>query len=391
MGRHLSQSGTPGVFVSLPIARGLVENDPENVPAGAAWMQGITPARLAVLAAVCLANAASINSSNFVHEGFTVAFGKFLDTAAAHFVAALPMFVLVVKTEILTARSSPRFRVGALILAVVVGTISYVALRRGVRLGAPLLGIPWHYSVAHAFRGLVLGGLLTAILFSMSRERDAQRRCHRERLVGVAIEKQIVESRLQLLQAQIEPHFLFNSLASVKRLYEKEPGKGRALLRSLSDYLRAATNQAKQRESRLDREVGLAQSFLEIFKVRMGERLRVTVDVPAELDAAMVPSLMLGTLVENAIKHGIGPRASGGNLTVTARRHGEDLEFSVADDGVGFHGRCGYGIGLDNIQARLETLHGDGARLDLVNNADGGVTASVRLPYRLAAETPRLP
>jgi signal transduction histidine kinase len=376
--------------MSLPIAYGLVENDPESVPAGAAWMQGITPARLGILAMVCCANALSINSGNFAYEGFFVALEKFLNTAASHFVAALPMLVLIVKTEIRTARSSSRFRVGALVLAVVVGTASFVAMRRGVRLGAPVLGTPWHYSMAHVFRGLVLGGLLTAILFFMCRERDAQRRYHRERLARVAIEKQIAESRLQLLQAQIEPHFLFNSLASVKRLYEKQPGKGRALLRTLSEYLRAATNQAKERESRLDREVALAQSFLGIFQVRMGGRLRVAVDVPAEFHATLVPSLMLGTLVENAIKHGIGPRASGGTLTIAARRHGEYLEFSVADDGVGFRGRCGYGIGLDNIRARLETLHGGGARLDIANNVGGGVTATVRLPYR-AAQGARAP
>jgi Histidine kinase/Histidine kinase-, DNA gyrase B-, and HSP90-like ATPase len=389
MGLDLPSGRAP--FVSLPIAHPLVVNDPESVPAGASWMQGITPARLGILAALCFTNAAAVHAWNFVYLGFFVAFERFLNTSGAHFIAALPMFVLVVKTEIWTARSSPRFRVGALILAVVVGTASYVALRHGVRFGAPVFGIPWHYSISLIFRGLILGGLLTAILFFMSRERDAQRRYHRERLARVAIEKQIVESRLQLLQAQIEPHFLFNSLASVKRLYEREPDKGRALLRGLTDYLRAATNQAKERENRLDREVALAQSFLGIFQVRMGARLRVAVDVPAELDAAMVPSLMLGTLVENAIKHGIGPRASGGTLSVTARRHGGDLEFSVADDGVGFHGRCGYGIGLDNIQARLETLHGGDARLDLVNNSQGGVTASIRLPYRLAAEAPRLP
>jgi LytS/YehU family sensor histidine kinase len=116
----------------------------------------------------------------------------------------------------------------------------------------------------------------------------------------------------------------------------------------------------------------------------MGGRLHVVSDIPAELDSAMVPSLMLGTLVENAIKHGIGPRAAGGTLTVKARRQGEDLEFSVADDGVGFRGRCGYGIGLDNIQARLETLHGSDARLDIANNAGGGVTATIRIPYRMA-------
>jgi sensor histidine kinase YesM len=200
----------------------------------------------------------------------------------------------------------------------------------------------------------------------------------------------MVEARLQLLQAQIEPHFLFNSLASVKRLYEKEPEKGRSLLRNLGDYLRVAISRARLRDAHLAEEVALARSFLAICEVRMGERLRVRIDLPAELESALVPPLMVGTLVENAIKHGIGPRASGGTVRVTARRHGSVLEVEVADDGVGFRARSGHGIGLANIRARLATLFADSASLELAGGPGGGVTATMRLPLRSAAipETP---
>jgi len=121
----------------------------------------------------------------------------------------------------------------------------------------------------------------------------------------------------------------------------------------------------------------------------MGDRLRVHVDVPAAIETAQIPPLMLGTLVENAIKHGIGPKASGGTLGLAARRDGDVLEVNVGDDGLGFRSRSGHGIGLANIRARLETLFGSAATLDLAANPGGGVTATIRLPFRLAAESPR--
>jgi sensor histidine kinase YesM len=247
----------------------------------------------------------------------------------------------------------------------------------------------WQYMLAFYIRGLSTGGLLSAILLFAAHQRDTERRVHRERLARVEIERQMAESRLQLLQAQIEPHFLFNSLASVKRLYERDAGSGRALLRNLGEYLRVASRDGRKREVRLGDEILLAQSFLAIFRVRMGERLRVRIDVPAELESALLPPLMVGTLVENAIKHGIGPRAAGGTVSLAARRRGQWLEIEVGDDGVGFRARTGHGIGLANIRARLETIYGDAGELDLVANAGGGVTATLRVPFRAAApETP---
>ena len=244
----------------------------------------------------------------------------------------------------------------------------------------------WHYMLAFYIRGLSTGGLLAAILLFAARERDTQRRLHGTRLARVEIDKQVTESRLRLLQAQIEPHFLFNSLASVKRLYEREPGRGRALLRNLTDYLHVATRLARQREIPLGDEIALARSFLAIFQVRMGGRLRVHVDVAANVEFAPVPPLMVGTLVENAIKHGIGPRAAGGSLSISAGSREGVLEIRVADDGVGFRARSGHGVGLANIRARLETLFNGAGELELAANAEGGITATIRLPHRWAGQ-----
>jgi hypothetical protein len=374
--------------VSLQTSPGFLINDPEHAPFDAAWLRGITPMRLAALAAVCLMTALSVTIFTFVRIDFSEALAHFLLRAVDYFSAALFMFVLVIKTEIFTLRSRPGVRVAALAGALIIGAVSYAAIRWGLAVLHPSRGhnpaLYWYNSVANVFRSLAMGGLLTAILYFAARERDSARRLHRARLSEVAIEEQIVEARLKVLQAQIEPHFLFNSLASVKRLYEREPGKGRVLLDNLSDYLRVATRGARQRETRLAEEIALAKSFLAIFQVRMGDRLQVRIDVPPEIESAQIPPLMLGTVIENAIKHGIGPRASGGTLSLAARRHGDFLEVRVGDDGVGFRVRSGHGVGLANIRARLETLFGSAGTLDLAANRDGGVTATISLPFRLA-------
>jgi histidine kinase/histidine kinase/DNA gyrase B/HSP90-like ATPase len=356
---------------------------PEHVPRGAAWMSGITPSRLGLVALVCILM--HTNNPSFVNDTFFLRAGRTLHNAGIFFISALPLFILVVRTEMATARSTTRVRILALVAAVILGAVMFPVVRHALRIGIlPLIGTPgsfWEYSLAHFFRALFVGGLFTSILYFAARERDAERRLHLTRLSRVEIDKQMAEARLQLLQAQIEPHFLFNSLASVKRLYEKEPVRGRSLLRNLGDYLRIAISRAGLRETRLGEEIALARSFLAIFEVRMGHRLRVGIDVPRELESARIPPLMVGTLIENSIKHGISPRASGGVVSITARRDGNFLEVKVADDGVGFRARSGHGVGLANTRARLETLFAAGASLDLAANAGGGVTATMRLPY----------
>jgi hypothetical protein len=381
--------------VTLAIPRGFLVNDPEHAPFGVAWMRGITPLRLGAMVAICLMFGARPSLWNFDPEDLIGGMGRLLNGSTKYFLCSLPLFVLVVKAELWTARSAFRVRIAALALAVVVGAPAFPAGTAAIRTFEgnydplkPQAWQSWHYMLAHYIRGLSTGGLLAAILLFAAHERDAQRRIHRTRLARVEIEKQVAETRLRLLQAQIEPHFLFNSLASVKRLYEREPGKGRALLRNLSDYLHVATRRARQRDALLGDEIALARSFLAIFQVRMGGRLRVEVDVPAGLESALVPPLMVGTLVENAIKHGIGPRGSGGTLRLCARLRERVLEIGVADDGVGFKARSGFGVGLANIRARLETLFASAGELELATNAEGGITAMIRLPHRCAAQAP---
>jgi signal transduction histidine kinase len=197
------------------------------------------------------------------------------------------------------------------------------------------------------------------------------------------LEHQAAEAQLRLLQAQIEPHFLFNTLATVRRLYRHQPAAGAETIDNLMAYLRAALRQARRTESTLGEEFDLVRAYLQLFQVRMGPRLRFTLDLPPALRGVPFAPMVLVTLAENAIKHGLGPAELGGSVRLSARRDGDRLEVSVSDDGVGFSGSSGGdGVGLVNIRRQLAARHGDAAGLRLQEGPQGGVIATVVLPWR---------
>src|SRR5437868_575836 len=195
-----------------------------------------------------------------------------------------------------------------------------------------------------------------------------------------ALETQQLATRLRLLQAQVEPHFLFNTLSNVRRLYQTDAGGGRAMLAQLSRYLRAALPRMREDETTLSDEIDLVTAYLGVQKIRMGERLEAIVDVPAALLNARVPPMMLATLVENAVKHGVGPLAEGGSIVIHAECSGEKLTLDVADTGCGLTAASGSGVGLANIRARLAALYGERAALRLQANAPRGVVATISIP-----------
>ena len=201
------------------------------------------------------------------------------------------------------------------------------------------------------------------------------------------LERQAEEAQLQLLQAQIEPHFLFNTLANVRRLYRRQPAAGAEAIDSLMVYLRAALPQVRRTESTLGDEFDLAQAYLQLFRVRMGSRLRFTLDLPPELRAVPFPPMVLVTLTENAIKHGIAPADLGGTVRLGARLDGGQLQVTVSDDGVGLGAASagGSGVGLVNIRRQLAARFGDRARLTL-EDAGTGVRSRISLPWHGAVE-----
>ena len=225
-----------------------------------------------------------------------------------------------------------------------------------------------------------LAGLGTLVVEFYRHETRSVEAMHRAEIDRQALDRKMAEARLQVLQAQIEPHFLFNTLANVRRLYQTDAARGRSMLDHLMRYLEVALPRMREHRSTLAGDVTLIESYLEVQRIRMGRRLAFEIDVPVELRPLEVPPMMLLTLVENAIKHGLNPLPEGGSVRVQARREGELLCIEVADSGRGFHATSGGGTGLANIRTRLAAMHGDAASLALAENYPRGVTSTLRLP-----------
>lgn len=204
---------------------------------------------------------------------------------------------------------------------------------------------------------------------------------HAAELLRAQIEHGESEQQLALLQAQIEPHFLFNTLGNVRRLYRTQPQAGACAIRSLVLYLRSALPQLRSRHASLDDEIALARAYLDLFQLRMGALLQYSIDSDGDLRSAEFPPMLLVTLVENAIKHGLEP-AGGGRIEVRARRRHDRLEVSVTDDGVGFAGTAssGSGVGLVNIRRQLVARYQSRGRLTLEARQPRGARAAITIP-----------
>jgi signal transduction histidine kinase len=226
---------------------------------------------------------------------------------------------------------------------------------------------------------LALGSMLMGI--SRMRLREAiekaarlEAEAERERLA-----RQGAQAELKVLQAQVEPHFLFNTLASVRYLVQSGSADALPMLDHVIQYLRSALPEIRTETSTLGREVRLARSYLAIMRMRVGPRLEVAIDVPGDLEHAPFPPLMLMTLVENAVKHAVVPRG-GGRIHVRARRADERLRVIVGDDGPGVGGAIGKGVGLANTRERLRALYGDAASLEIASGQGGGTVAAIEVP-----------
>ncbi|KQQ88926.1 sensor histidine kinase [Massilia sp. Leaf139] len=203
-----------------------------------------------------------------------------------------------------------------------------------------------------------------------------------------SMQRQLSEAKMQMMQAQVEPHFLFNTLASVEHLIETNPPRASAMQRSLILYLRAVLPQMRDNTlvTNLGREVDMVTAYLDLLKMRMEERLTVDMHIPENLRSAAFPPMMLQSMVENAIKHGLECKPEGGTLKIVADVADDKLRVTVTDDGVGFGvvPSTGTGLGLPTIRERLRLLHGDGGQLHIAANSPSGVIAMVEVPYRVS-------
>jgi len=273
-----------------------------------------------------------------------------------------------------------------------------VAIAAVLSLGLVILvkGYTYAYAMEHLkgfistmFTGFVLGLIGGLIVLVRVREQRGKEELHRAETERYVLAKQAVEWELKLMQAQVEPHFLFNTLASVQYLIETDPPQASRLLGHLIAYLRAALPQLRSATTTVGREIDLAAAYLNILRTRMGSRLDFAIDVPDALKTHPFPPVLLISLVENAITHGIEPKAEGGRVTIAARRDGERLLVSVTDTGNGLSGdsRHGTGVGLANIRERLSALFGTRGRLTLEEASPTGARATLEIPYEPATET----
>lgn len=196
-------------------------------------------------------------------------------------------------------------------------------------------------------------------------------------------ERQLLELRLAALQGQIEPHFLYNTLANARALIGQDAAAAETMLNHLIAYLRAAVPDLRANATSVAQELDRASAYLDIMKIRLGERLAFDIDASAAARDCQIPPLALMTLIENAIEHGIEPQLGGGRVAVSASCDDARLTLSVSDNGAGFRASMGDGIGLINLQERLHTLFGERAELRLDAGEEGGVRAVITMPVHM--------
>ncbi len=247
-----------------------------------------------------------------------------------------------------------------------------------------IVSSPLHVASESALFLLLSGGLALRPYFSEKRRLVVQAR---EREVGeLQLQKQETDLQLLVLQAQVEPHFLFNTLASLRSLLRQDVDRAEAMIDALVEHLRATLpvfRQSKQR-STLCEQLRICSSYLELMRVRLPDRLTYVIDVPDALRSAAFPPLILLTLVENAVKHGIEPKPGPGHIRIGARRErrwdGTYITVTVTDNGMGLSAGLGHGVGLSNVRAQLALKYGGRAALSLSGGADGGAVASIDIP-----------
>ena len=259
----------------------------------------------------------------------------------------------------------------------------------GYWIGLTLLGVDVSRIVQGAPR-VVVAIVIVSIIFSTfwyrylagkTRLERAEAESERERAKAVDLQRQAIDAQLRSLQAQVEPHFLFNTLANVVSLIDTAPDKARLMLERLIELLRASLAASRSERTTLGQETALIAAYLDILRIRMGERLSYTISVPPELLNVSIPPLSLQPLVENSIKHGLEPKLEGGSVHLSARTADGALQLDVEDDGLGFSPHPGAGVGLANLRDRISSLYGARARLVIEELARG---TRVRMTIPLA-------
>jgi len=286
------------------------------------------------------------------------------------------------------SKQGPLIQLLGIILMIVVGT--WLGLNLGLRISTDGLmsATDINRSVLNSLPfGLLFGGIISWFFYSRGRLIEVQSQARAEELKRIAQEKELIQAQLKLLQAQIEPHFLFNTLANVHSLIPTKPELAATMLENLNRYLRAALDHSRSESSSLSRELELLKAYLEIQKVRMGDRLSYHFDVPDRVAALPFPPMLLQPLVENAVKHGLEPTVAGGNIDLRARLHKNKVEMTLIDNGNGLGDNFVSGVGLSNVRERLHSMFGEQASFNIATSDSGGVTVCLSIPTETSSLT----
>jgi sensor histidine kinase YesM len=274
----------------------------------------------------------------------------------------------------------------SMVLALIAGVVSGMIV--GLQLGPFILRR--FFSIAIGARSnnpyqtvmlaLVFGGAVSYFFYSKARLKAVREAAEQERINRLSSEKEALEAKLRLLQAQIEPHFLFNTLSNVLSLIDTEPAKGKSMLTDLIHYLRTSLSRTLPETTTLGQEMDMIEAYLNIQKIRMDERLNFTIELPDALRNHPFPPMLLQPLVENAIKHGLEPKIDGGTVTIKTIEKDNSIKIDVIDTGIGLSTYQKNGVGIGNVKERLQLLYGEKGRLTLEENRPSGVRAIIEAP-----------
>lgn len=275
--------------------------------------------------------------------------------------------------------TNPLFMLVLVMIAIITGTVV------GWTLGSIAAGLSVSLFEQRFIPVMILGIMFGSIIsyFFSYRERISRSEAliQEERIKRLTSEKKAVESNLRLLQAQIEPHFLFNTLSNIMSLLETDLEKAKSMLVDLIHYLRTSLSKTRNKTTTIDQEMEMIRAYLNIFKIRMGDRLRYNIDIPDTIKDFPFPPMLVQPLVENAIKHGLEPKIEGGELSIRGKEKGDNIQLEITDTGMGFNEGEDTGVGLSNVRERLQSLYGDKGHLILEENRPSGLKAIIEIPY----------
>lgn len=274
-------------------------------------------------------------------------------------------------------------KIAGITVAIAIGATSGLAVSTvftGVDLAGLIASDP-AFIVRTLLFCLLFGATVSYIFISQYQLIRIGNEAREERLRRLLLEKETAEMELKMLQAQIEPHFLFNTLSTIESLLGHQPETARAMLLDLTRYLRTTLARTRRTISTLRQEMEVVGAYLSICKIRMGDRLAFDIRLPPEMAELACPPLLIQPLVENSVRHGLEPAVGGGKIKISCETDGNTVTVSVSDNGVGISGTAAPGDGTASIASRLAALYGDRASLMLGETKPGGVTAVVRYPH----------